>query len=165
MPKYKKIRLTKGYTTLVDPADYIMLTQWNWCAHESSKGKVYAVRKEVNAAGHKYNVYMHRQLLGLKHGDKLKGDHRNTKATLDNRRAKLRVATSKQNAYNQRMRSTNTTGFKGIEKSCNGWKATIKVNGKKLYLGYRSTKKAAAELYSIAAIKYHGNFVHSSSLV
>jgi len=59
--------------------------------------------------------------------------------------------------------STNTSGFKGVtwNKTAKAYIAKIQVNGKYIYLGYRDTARAAAELYADAAVRYFGEFART----
>jgi len=73
-----------------------------------------------------------------------------------------RWATYREQSQNQRIRSDNKTGHKGVSISGNGYVAHICVDGKDLYLGYFPLTpeglKAAAEAYIQAAKKYFGEF-------
>lgn len=55
----------------------------------------------------------------------------------DNRLSNLRLATVSQNTHNQKKRSDNTSGFKGVSRVSRGskWIATIKAYGKKQHIG------------------------------
>lgn len=60
----KLIPLTKGYSAVVDDADYEALKQWRWCASISRGGRrQYAVRRGGLAENGGRIVWMHRQLL------------------------------------------------------------------------------------------------------
>lgn len=104
---------------------------------------------------------MHREILGLSHGDPRMGEHEN-RDTLDNTDDNLRIATRRQNNCNQKMRRDNTVGLKGVSRNGKGFAATIRVNGKAIHLGTRSTPDAAAQLYAQAATLYHGEFARFS---
>jgi hypothetical protein len=76
----------------------------------------------------------------------------------DNRWLNLRVVTQTQNSANQGLRSTNSSGVKGVSwsKAKNLWLATIVVNGKSIFLGYHKTLDEAASARAAANEKYHG---------
>jgi HNH endonuclease/AP2 domain len=78
--------------------------------------------------------------------------------TLNNRRDNLRVCTGRQNRFNQKRRSDNQTGFKGVSKTNSRYKAAIMVNQKSIYLGTFDTAPLAHEAYCEAALKYFGEF-------
>lgn len=158
----KLIQLTQGMYATVDAADYGWLSERKWLAlranPECGYGH-YAARIE----GEKI-VWMHREILGLKRGDELYGDHIETRHTLDNRRKNLRVATNQQNVRNCRKRRNNKSGFKGVHaRGPNSFAAQIAVDGKKLWLGTRPTaQRAWEELYVPASQKYHQEFGRSA---
>ena len=57
-------------------------------------------------------IFMHREILGLKFGDNIKGDHRSVEPLRDNRRKNLRVADLLQNMRNIKPQANNKTGLK-----------------------------------------------------
>lgn len=150
------IPLQEGFWTIVNESDYLDLMQWSWYARKSRKG-YYVAR-----FGGIRKIKMHRQILGLEHGNPLQGEHKNMN-TLDNRRDNLRRASDTQNKQNVPMKSNNTSGYKGVRhRYGDTFSAEIKVDGKYVYLGIRNTAKAAhEELYVPAALKYHGEFART----
>lgn len=72
-------------------------------------------------------------------------DHENGNPS-DNRWRNLREATSQINARNQRLRSTNTSGFNGVRKSSNGrYEVRIHLNGRLAQIGtYRTIEEAVS---------------------
>ena len=79
---------------------------------------------------------------------------------LDNRSENLRVCTSAQNCRNSRIRSHNTSGFKGVSRDItrNLWQAGIVVNGKRKTLGRYATRESAYDAYCAASKRYHAEF-------
>lgn len=77
----------------------------------------------------------------------------------DNRIENLREATNSQNTCNRNVRSNSETGIKGVtqDKRTGRWRAHIGLNGKRIWLGYFSTKEEAAECRKHAAA-LHGEF-------
>lgn len=78
----------------------------------------------------------------------------------DNRISNLREATLSQNAANQRTRSDNASGLKGVS-----WReeeklyvACIRMHGKSNHLGYFKTAEAAHRAYCEAAKQTFGEF-------
>jgi len=97
----KQIPLTQGQVALVDNTDYDWLNQWKWCA-QRTRGVFYAVRNSPRKNGKKHQIFMHREILGLRYKDGQEGDHRNHN-TLDNQRENLRVCIHSQNIMNQKL--------------------------------------------------------------
>ena len=76
----------------------------------------------------------------------------------DNRWVNLRLATPSQNKSNTGKRADNTSGFKGVSKLGNKWKAQCTANKKFKYLGLYATPELAAEAYEKYARENHGEF-------
>lgn len=89
-------------------------------------------------------------------------DHKNLKRR-DNRIANLREATSSENSRNQRRSAANTTGFKGVARFYNPrnrarYRAQVRANGKRLFLGLFHTPEEAYAAYCKKAKELHGVF-------
>lgn len=147
----KQIALSKGQIALVDDEDFERVSAHKWYAFWSPDTKsYYAYRTAWNGSAYQ-TWFLHRVVLGLDKGDPREGDHIN-RNTLDCRRDNLRIVTSAQNKWNSGIRKDNTFGFPGIKRSGKGFAAQIRENGKRRYLGTRSTPEAAYfELYLPAA--------------
>ena len=78
----------------------------------------------------------------------------------DNRISNLRLATRSQNAVNSGMRSSNTSGQKGVymNKQVGKWVAEIKVDGRRKRIGTFSDIDEAAVAYQMAAEHHFGDF-------
>ena len=81
-------------------------------------------------------------------------DHHN-RDPLDNSITNLRDVTSAVNCQNKGKKKTNTSGFKGVNKHVDGWRAQINVNKIRCCLGVYSTPELAAGAYRIAAAALH----------
>ena len=151
------IPLTQGQVTLVDAADYDRLNQWKWFAWWSPDTKsFYAARNSVKN-GKRIQIKMHRELMEAPDG--LDVDHIHH-ATLNNCRTQLRLAGRDQNIHNSRMKSSNSSGYRGVNWSSEHgkWRARIHINGNRKHLGYFDDPKTASEVYETAAREAHGEF-------
>ena len=90
------------------------------------------------------NYLAHRVLWALEHGEWPSGDidHINQNKT-DNRMCNLRTATKTENARNKTRNKNNTSGFVGVSKCKNKWRAYVTVDHKQMHLGLFNTKKQA----------------------
>lgn len=158
----KTIPLTKNYSTIVDDEDYDWLSQWEWCALDSSAtGVVYASRGQWNPLSKKVEaIAMHRLILDAP--SDITVDHRDGNG-LNNRRSNLRLATRQQQAINRGIRLDNKSGYKGVywlktSENKGKWRAQIKVDGKRLSLGLFNDIEEATKAYEKAAEKYYGEW-------
>jgi hypothetical protein len=108
----------------------------------------------------KKTTYLHHAIFLFHHGyiptriDHVDGN------TSNNKIENLRAATQSQNMGNSKMKSTNTSGYKGVSfrKDTNKWNASIMVNGKHISLGSYENKEDAAKAYSIGAKQHFKEF-------
>jgi hypothetical protein len=157
-PSYRLIALTQGQNAIVDTADFKWLNQWKWFARWSKFTKsFYAIRNRSRTEIGTPTVYMAREILNCKSGEK--ADHKD-RNTLNHRRNNLRIATSSQNKTNQGIYSNNTSGLKGISwhKQCGMWRVDISWKGKRYYLGLFSSRKKGSKARDEMAKKLHGEF-------
>jgi len=161
------IPLTRGKSTTVDVID-ANLADVLWTAKPDSY-TIYAHRHEPCGNGKRKTIRLHRVILALMlKRDLLTGeevDHIDGNG-LNNTRKNLRLATKAQNMANSRKRSDNTSGFKGVcwYEHKGKWRAYISVSGKKMHLGYFTSKEAAYAAYCTAAEKYHGEFANDGTV-
>lgn len=131
----RTIKLTQGKFTIVDNEDFDFLNQFHW--HITKQG--YAARnKYVRGSGRKNQktivTLMHRLILNANIGDI--GDHINQNK-LDNRHSNLRLVNKSINAFNSKIRTDNTSGYRGIwwhRKNCK-WIVEFTINQKKKRMG------------------------------
>lgn len=89
-------------------------------------------------------------------------DHHNCDRS-DNRWSNLRAATFDENSRNRAKSVSSKTGYKGVTIAPYGrFKATIRVNGQNLHLGYYATPEDAHTAYVTAANKHYQNFARAS---
>jgi len=149
------IKLTQGKETIVDDNDYEALSLHKW---QTSNG--YATRCVWDKIARKNRtIYMHRIILSVPIG--LEADHINGDK-LNNKRSNLRICAPRDNKRNQRIRSDNTSGYKGVcwDKANDKWMSSITVEGKSVNLGRFKKRDDAARAYNQAAIKNFGEFAN-----
>lgn len=147
------IPLTGGKYAVVSPEDYQWLSHWNWYLSGA-----YAVREESGKG-----IYMHVEVMKCRVGIvpkvNQKIDHRN-QDPLDNHRSNLRVATNALNVANSGLRSSNSSGYKGVSlhKVTQKWAASIRCGDRGVHLGVYKTREEAAYVYDQAALQIFGEF-------
>jgi hypothetical protein len=158
MPDTALVPLTKGMFAIIDAADAAVVGSRNWQARKGgTKGRTFYA---VCARKGRPTTFLHRFLWaawGLPEPEEL--DHVNWNG-LDCRRQNLRPATHVENTNNQPMRSTNTSGFAGVDfvKSAGKWRARIAAMGRKRSLGYFHTAEEAGAAYIAASVQLRGQF-------
>jgi hypothetical protein len=152
----KSIALTKGYKTFVDEEDFTMANQYKWRAqvelrNDGTIRRVYAKRTVTNEDGTRSEVYLHRFILQL-HNEDYEADHWDGNG-LNNSRSNIRKVTHFVNMANQHV--SNGTGFKGVLRQGNKFRACIKANGKRIYRNGFETAQQAHLVYNQMAAEYH----------
>lgn len=109
MAEAVEIPLNKGFTALIDLADFPLVSQFNWHVVERKRA---VTRYARSASLKKGGRTLHQFLLG----DPPPGhviDHINGNG-LDNRRSNLRFATHQQSLWNRGLNRNSTSGYKGV---------------------------------------------------
>ncbi len=147
----KYIELTQGFKAIVDDEDYDELVRYKWCYNNG-----YAVRN-ARINGKSIIILMHRVV--MKTPDELEVDHEDGNE-LNNQKYNLRNCLHAINNQNKKIYSNNTSGYKGVHFfiKTQKWLAYIKINNKRIHLGYFFDILDAARAYDVAAIKYFGEF-------
>ena len=150
----KILHITQGLNVLLDDEDFEWASQYKWAA-ENHKHTFYASRTAI-LDGKYIRIRMHREILGFVHGDGKLVDHKNRNG-LDNRRENLRAATRRFNGHNGKMKSLNTSGFRGVSwcKQTEKWLSRIRLGGKRYNLGRYIDEIEAATVYDTAASHYY----------
>jgi hypothetical protein len=153
---FRRIPLTDGKYTIVDPPDYYRFNSLDWCARKCPSGVFYAVKFNNTGVGPEI-IALHRLIMGSPEG--MLVDHSNG-AGLDNRTANLRLATRAQNCCNKKKRKNTSSKYMGVyyAKDTGKWRAKIKHNKKTFHLGRFVNEIDAAKAYDQAALKYHKEF-------
>ena len=155
------IPLTQGYEAVIDAADAPLVSGSNWRALVRPR-TIYAQRHSLVIDGVRPATFLHRAIMRAPTG--MEVDHIDGNG-LNNRRSNLRLATHAENGRNARIRSDNTSGFKGVfqHKRDGSWRAQIHVDGRNKYLGVFRTPEDAHAAYVQAAANLHGPFARVSS--
>ncbi len=103
-----------------------------WSPRYDNRNKTHYVTGSLYQNGKKKQVIFHRWLLDCPEDKQV--DHINHN-TLDNRRGNLRIVEPSQNSQNRRLRSDNSSGYRGVtwDKSAKRWRARVRSKKKTLY--------------------------------
>jgi hypothetical protein len=165
MPATREIPLSgkkaAGRAALVDDEDYELVSVHRWHLwdqkgrHARARGP-YAYTTTRRPDGGKTTTAMHNLIMGRRLVDHVNHDG------LDNRRENLRPATIAQNNHNQRPRAAGSSRFKGVtwHRRVGKWQATIKLNGRCVYLGVFAIEEEAALAYDAAALEAYGEYAY-----
>ena len=151
----KEIYTNKGVSVQVDDEDYSRLCEYTW--HLSSYGYAkrterYGPRKEDK----KLHIFMHRLIMENPDQDI---DHMDGNP-LNNQKHNLRLCTHSENMMNKKIYKSNKSGYTGVHwyKNYNKWIADIRINKKKINLGYFTNLEDAIFTRREAELKYFGDF-------
>jgi hypothetical protein len=150
-----KLPLTQGFSTVLDEdvASWVGHHAWWMNMTGRNRDRPYAVGRLGQSAGSGGLIYLHRFIMAAPKGvivDHVNGD------TLDNRRANLRLCSTRQNNANSR-RAIGVTGYRGVTAEASGFRAQIGSPAKRR-IGLFSTAEEAARAYDAAAIAEFGSF-------
>lgn len=159
-PSIAIVPLTKGQEAIIDASDIPIVSGFNWNAWWNRHAKsFYATRSTWPNGKHgkSIQVFIHREILNAPKSqdvDHISGD------TLNNIRYQMRLASSQENTWNQKVRSNNTSGAKGVNwmKSSRKWYAYITVNYKKINLGFFDDLSEAISKRQSAEVQFYGEF-------
>lgn len=161
----KHIPLTQGKVAIVDDDKFEWLNQWKWYAYKHISSGYYAIRQQCvgmkNGKRVGKTIYMHRQILNAQKGQIT--DHKN-RSGLDNRRYNLRLCSAIQNSQNRKSIGK-TSKYKGVSRYINNkWQVHIKLNNRRINLGYYDNEIDAAKTYNAKARELFGEFAYINNI-
>lgn len=129
--------------------------KYNWTMQKSTH--VVSWDKEL-----KRNVYLHVLINDNPTAENVDHKDRNP---LNNLKSNLRSSTVKENQHNQNIRKDNKTGYKNVAVRSNGsFGVTLRVDGKKEFLGEYSSPAMAAYAYDLVAPLFFGEFPNINNI-
>lgn len=158
MKEIKVISPTHGdHFALVDDGDFLETSKYKWFITVCN-GRKYPATKYK-----KGQITMHRFIMRSEKGQIV--DHIDSDS-FNNQRGNLRHCTQQQNLRNSRIRSDNTTGYKGVSyfKRTKKYIAYITIDGVNKHLGYFKDVISAARAYNEAAMQHFGEFSRFNEL-
>jgi hypothetical protein len=159
----KTIELSQGQVTIVDNEDFEALSKLKWYAWWNEDTQSFYAVRNTNPADElpPGRIYMHRIIVRAEANEQT--DHRDHD-TLNNQRLNLRRCTQSQNRANQRVKSNNTSGFKGVglDKRRGLWRAYIGIHRRQFFLGYFKQAIDAARTYDAKARELFGEFAFTN---
>jgi ribosomal protein S14 len=140
--------IANGVSFLIDETDYPLVSKYCW-QYNRPRNYIFMSKRPQKP--------LSRFLLDCPVG--LEVDHINHNR-LDNRRNNLRIATRAENQANVSLKSTNTSGYKGVSfcKQTKKWRASIGKGKLQITIGRYDTREDAAKAYDIKAIELQGEF-------
>lgn len=144
----KEIPVRKGKNALVDDEDFEMLSKFRWFTFPRQYGTSYVLMKIPKSADMgKGQVAMHRLIMTPEEWEEV--DHIDGDG-FNNQKSNLRIVTHRQNGQN--WHGKKTSRYPGVDwvKRLGKWRANIRINGKKVYLGVSDDEDEAFQMYKDA---------------
>lgn len=138
----------------IDKEDFDKVKDFTWTIND--QGYVISTTSNI------YHKHIRLSRLVMDAQEMLEVDHINHDL-LDNRKNNLRVVTHQQNLFNQQKAKNNTSGFIGVVKYNDKWRAQIMYNGKVKHLGIYDTPEEASSVYNTFAQKLFGEYMYKNN--
>lgn len=151
-----QIPLSRGLYAEVSPEWYQYLSQFKWFARYSKSNNAFYASRNVGKRPHRTLEHMHRVIMSTPEGldvDHINGD------TLDNRVENLRNCHRSMNVANSKLRTDNTSGFRGVHMTRSGrWCALVRSMGITIFQKNYESKIESAVAYDKAARLAFGEY-------
>lgn len=146
-----------NYNVIIKDSDFEKFSKYKWSSR-TIKGVPY-FQANIYINNVHTTMALHRYLMDCIPDDGKIVDHIDGN-TLNNDTDNLRICTRSENSRNQKRRSTNTSGYKGVtfNKASGKWVSQIQIVDGRKGLGYFATPELAYKAYCEAVIKYHGEY-------
>ncbi len=135
----------------IDKADEKLVAGFGW--YLSKRRNTDYVRAAVPGSSNK-KIYMHHLIIGKPPAGYMT-DHRDKDGT-NNQRSNLRHVTRAVNRANSHLNTNNTTGYRGVDKRGERFRAQIVTGGRKFHLGMFDTPGDAHQAYLDAHKRIYG---------
>lgn len=154
----KEIQLSQGLVALVDDEDFEALNQFKWCANKM--GNAFYAARNIRVDGKRTRITMHCEVMNGKWIDHI--DHNG----LNNQKSNLRFCTRSENQMNKQKKENTSSIYKGVYfyKPNGRWQASIRINYKKIHLGYFDLEIDAAKAYNKKAIELFCEFANLNNV-
>jgi hypothetical protein len=146
------------YEVLINDEDLVFYNSKTWRLKKSGDKLYVSTPIYLGKVTSKFkwkHVYYHREILDVPKGmyvDHIDGN------TLNNLRSNLRICSNAENCRNQKIRTNNKTGYRGVRKVKDKFIAQINKVGKATYLGQFKTIEEAVIRYNSEAVKEYGEY-------
>ncbi|OAJ75137.1 hypothetical protein AYJ08_05835 [Brevibacillus sp. SKDU10] len=153
----REIPLTQGKVTIVDDEEFEPLSKYKWFATKC--GNSYYAARRLNGK----TILMHRYIMNPENRlvvDHVDGD------SLNNQKSNLRICSKAQNNRNQRIKTNNKSGYKGVywREEKGKWQGSMRHNSKTVYLGLFTDQEEAARAYNQKAVELFGEFARLNEI-
>jgi hypothetical protein len=142
--------------SVVDDEDFDKINKYKWSILTSGNKK-YACR-QYKKDGKIKRIFLHRYIMNTE-DNKIQIDHIDGN-TMNNQKSNLRSCSPKENCYNKKVASNNTSGYKGVWSYKHMWVASIQKDNKKFHCGRFENKEDAKEAYNKKAEELFGDFAN-----
>ncbi len=144
---------------LLDYDDGFLL--WKKTTRHTKAGEIAGSKRQISQISISKKKYLVHRVIFLWHHGYLPNliDHKD-RNTQNNKIENLREANKSQNSINSKIHKTNKSGYRGVSwhKVKSKWQASIKINKRRIPLGFYDDPLVASNAYQTAALKHFKEF-------